>query len=166
MFEVVTVPMNQVIRFPNRCVVCEKPHPGDSVDIDVIISKWNTFELVFALVLDTPYASENSYQDIKGVPACKECAEKLKKNLNQNDIRNRIMLILATLMIVGLLIIEIGWLWKFIGFLVIAITVLIIYGTNIPAVDTTVNKQIITFYFKSPQFAEEFRQLNKTDKEN
>lgn len=79
----ITLPNNQAVVFPPRCVVCEKQNPDSFIELSFLGIKTAPMlamavdKAVFDNV-DPKYYGSNTSNQINGIPACKGCISGLK----------------------------------------------------------------------------------------
>jgi hypothetical protein len=155
----ITLPLNQKIIFPAICVVCEKENPDSKVELSFLESKFSAFEATTSLLTASTYHVENPSHSVKGVPACKECAQRLKSHHRWLKIISYASWSLGIVLAIFLPI-EI-WIKIIIFalFLILPGFVSVIFPT---AFNLTISKDMMTFEFTSKKIADKFRKLNQT----
>jgi len=153
----ISLPIQQKIIFPAICVVCEKPNPDSEVELSFLESKFSTFEAASSVLTGSTYHVHNPSHIFKGVPACKECAEKLKSHHRWLKVISYVSWILGTALAIFLLISVLLKVVTFIIFLILPGIISVVFP---PAFDVTISKNLVTFQFTSQKFADEFRKIN------
>jgi len=154
----ITIPLNQKIIFPAICVVCGKENPDSEVELSFIESKFSTFEAASSILTQSTYHVDSPSHIVKGVPACKKCADRLKSHHRWLKMFSYASWTLGTVLAIFLPV-EI-WI-KIIIFVLFLILPGFISVLFPPAFNVTISKELLTFEFTSKKFAGEFEKLNK-----
>jgi len=77
----VKLPIQQVPRYSNRCVACERPNPGTNAEVMVVVSVRShtiSSELVGSLVFGSSNGSHNRHIKLNP-PACSNCCSSINR---------------------------------------------------------------------------------------
>lgn len=155
----ISLPTKQNFTFPSICVVCEKPNPESQAELTFFEHKFSAVEAASTIVTQTAYHVEPTSHIVKGVPACSECAKKLKSHHTWLTVVSYALWLIGIALAVFLPI-EIWWKAAvLIAFLFLPGIISVIFP---PAFNATISKDTITFEFTSETFANEFKKLNQT----
>jgi hypothetical protein len=153
----IEIPLDKKIVFPSLCVDCGKSDPDDRVELSFLETKFSAFEAASTVLTGTTYHVDGKSHEVDGIPACKECARRLRSHHKRMNIFNYAMWISGGLLAVFL---PVSLLWKGAVILAALIVPVAVGLANPPALDATVSKGIATLYFKSEKVANEFRKAN------
>jgi hypothetical protein len=154
----IQISTNQKFTFPAICVVCEKPNPERHAELTFFEHKFSAFEAASTIATQTTYHVEQPSHNVRGVPVCSECAQKLKSHHTWLKIISYASWITGTALAIFLPI-EIWWKAAvLIAFLFLPGIISVIFP---PAFNLTISKGTMTFEFTSETFANEFKKLNQ-----
>lgn len=154
-------PANKKVKFPNVCVSCQKPDPGNAISLSFLGSKTTSLlESVTDGALGGPSgsaASNNTSHHVAGIPACKSCEFNLKWY------HRLLKFAMYTAWIPGVLLILLNKnpVWLSITVIVVGVVGIPILSMIFPpAFGATYINDMANFEFKSEAVARQFMALN------
>lgn len=159
----VSISPNQKIVFPVMCVCCEQENPDSVVELSFVEANLPSLIEMGSFALGNTYHDASPSHTIKGVPACRECAKRLKSH---HRWLKGISYLSWSLGVILAIVLPLSIWWKIgvlILFLILPGIISVIYP---PAFDATITKDKITFHFLSQKFADEMIRVNHLQSED
>jgi len=143
------VPRGKIL-FPNLCPVCLSPNPSSLHSVASDYGKLNGFYVLFATTKHL----------IAQVPLCTDCAGKERRLQRYSSVSIAAGLLLAVAVSLWF---DLGsWGWALLGVLFCAPGILVSESVGKPIRGGRYDENTVEFKFKSPEYAEQFRVVNRS----
>lgn len=157
----VNISLTKKIGFPPICVACGKQNPESQVELSFLEARFSVFEAASTVLTGSTYHLDNLSHTFRSIPACGECARQLKAQHSQLKLISYMSWALSVILAFTLPV-SIGWkIAVFFVFLILPVALSIVLP---PAFDVTISKGVASFYFRSRQVADAFREENEIQK--